>query len=174
MCHKMFTTFTKPIRRFACYSLALLCAAFLSYSFKNSDYDTASIEVNMRISLEKKRSGLAHITILSVSEEPVEIEGTTKQDNLFFLKLGALYKVVISAPGYASKCLVFDATHPKAREGEFPCDIDLFENDESYSHNPPIVGPDYMEQPQEIMDSQEEELDFGRHIFIQPSFRLNF
>ncbi|MFT6183206.1 MAG: hypothetical protein ACJAU0_000205 [Flavobacteriales bacterium] len=94
----------------------------------------------MRISLEKKRSGLAHITILSVSEEPVEIEATTKEDNLFFLKLGALYKVVISAPGFASKCLVFDAMHPKAREGEFPCDIDLFENNESYFNNPPIVG----------------------------------
>ncbi|MFT7295819.1 MAG: hypothetical protein ACI80P_000574 [Flavobacteriales bacterium] len=140
MLHKMLTPFTKPIRRFACYSLVLLCAALLSYSFKNSYYDTASIEVNMRISLEKKRSGLAHITILSVSEEPVEIEATTKEDNLFFLKLGALYKVVISAPGFASKCLVFDAMHPKAREGEFPCDIDLFENNESYFNNPPIVG----------------------------------
>lgn len=102
--------------------------------------ETQAIEVNMRITLEGQRNGTAFIRILSNGEQLEQFEGTTKEENFLFLKLGTVYKVIVGAPGYASKCIEFDATHPKAREGEFPCDIDLYESEESFASNPPVVG----------------------------------
>ncbi len=118
----------------------VLCSLMLISAYSYVGKETQAIEVNMRITLEGQRSGTAFIRILSNGAQLEQIEGVTKEENLLFLKLGSVYRVIIGAPGYASKCLEFDATHPKAREGEFPCDIDLYESKESFASSPPVVG----------------------------------
>lgn len=113
--------------------------AVLSFTF-SEEQGTAVVEVNMRVSLEGIKDGSAIIHIESDQGIIEDLEGSTKEENLFFLELGAIYFITISAPGFASKRLEFNTTHPKAREGEFPCDIDLFRSEISFTSNPPVVG----------------------------------
>ncbi|MDG1261215.1 MAG: hypothetical protein P8O05_05610 [Flavobacteriales bacterium] len=133
--HTILSLFTIAVIRFI--GCLLLCVFFLSAS--NDNYGNPAIEVDMRISLEGKRSGDAQIIVKS-STETHSFDANIKEKNIFYLDLGDVYIVTVKAIGFASKRLVFDARHQKARTGTFPCDIDLVESKDSYEMAPPIVG----------------------------------
>lgn len=87
------------------------------------------LEVDLMITVADKNPESAWITV-SGGNENEHIDADSKGLVFFTLELGKEYRVKVESKDCLPKTIIFDTTDAKAKQGEYPCDVDLsiFEN----------------------------------------------